>query len=119
MHLNKKNRKEGRNGQSGKIKNVDQCNEMIQAQPLEFYSLGNSLMIGESISLSSVVNPSSKIPSTGDVQSNSSIKSSTKWKQKGTKVDIFNFSDRTLSSKLYSIKRKEISLFEKDTKSRK
>ena len=72
----------------------------------------------DSISTSSAVNPSPKIPSAGDGQSGNSAKNS-KNKAKTGKVDLLNFSDRTLSSKLYSIKRKEIWLFEKGAMSRK
>lgn len=104
----KKKRKEWRIGKSGKYKIHGA--EMVNQKQNEFYSLGNSITNGESISISSAIQVNSQIPSAGESKSISSFK---KCKTKLNKVDLFNFSDRTLSSKLFSVKRKEIYLFDK------
>lgn len=113
--INKKQlRKAWRIGKSGNLRNKIPESEIPKNYPQDFYSLGNSINNTESISLSSNKPGTSKVPSTYDVQSSLSKKKvKKKAKVKSNKVDFLNFSDRTLSSKFYSIKRKEIHLYTK------
>ncbi|CAI2383967.1 unnamed protein product [Moneuplotes crassus] len=86
--------------------------------PAAFYSLGNSLNKAETISASSGNPFTSNLQSSQDEKNSlptnleaiSKICKSTKKKKKAKKL---NFSDRMLSSKLYSIKRQEIFLYNK------
>jgi hypothetical protein len=107
-------RKAWRIGKSGNLRNKIPESDIPKNYPQDFYSLGNSINNTESISLSSNKPGTSKVPSSYDVQSSLSKKKvKKKAKVKSNKVDFLNFSDRTLSSKFYSIKRKEIHLYTK------
>lgn len=113
--LNKKKlRKVWRAGKSGVItKNFHADAEIVKDYPQAFYSVGNSIGNGESLSIPSSHQITSKLPSSHDTKS-TIIKKKIKKKNKTQKVDFLNFSDRTLSSKLYSVKRKEIHLYNKN-----
>lgn len=77
--------------------------------PVGFYSLGNSLNKAESASISSGNQFTSNLQSSQDTKSSITNQKSAKIKKKVKKI---NFSDRMLSSKLYSIKRQEIFLYD-------
>ena len=101
----KKKRKLWRIGKSNKLKNKMADPEWLKSIPKDFYSLGNSITKTESISLNS------QMTSSVDVKSKTYNKRKKPSKPKSKVSQIPNFSDRTLSSKLYSVKRKEIYLF--------
>ena len=88
--------------------------ECSKEYPQGFYSLGNSINKVETVSLTS----SNQF--TSNIQSSQDTKSSITWRkaQKKKKVKKINFSDRMLSSKLYSIKRQEIFLYDSRMKNK-
>lgn len=97
----KRNRRQlWRLGKSSKQKSKCTDTDTIKSMPQEFYSLGSSMNKTESISINS------HLTSSIDIKPKQ-----IKCKKQDTKCKI-NFSDRTLSSKLYSVKRKEIFLFQ-------
>lgn len=104
-------RKKWREIKNGKAQNKHTASEIVKSHPQEFYSVGNSIHKTESISIASSFPVTSNIPSSTEGKSTISRASKPKKsKPKVAKVNFLNFSDRTLSSKLYSIKRKEIDL---------
>ena len=112
-------RRKWRKGKSGKGISKHIESQIVNLHSQDFYSVGNSIHKTESISGSSNFPLTSNQISSNDGRS-LILKKNTKKKLKAKKVDFLNFSDRTLSSKLYSIKRKEIDLcFGKSTSSNK
>lgn len=110
----KKLRKAWRMGKSG---NLNQNKPITQKYTQEFYSLGNSLNKGDTASLVSSSQVTSQLPSSLETKSSfTDNKNSKKKKIKATKK--INFSDRMLSSKLYSIKRQEIFLYERQARNK-
>jgi hypothetical protein len=104
-------RKKWREIKNGTAQNKHATSEIVKSYPQEFYSVGNSIHKTESISIASSFPVTSNIPSSTEGKSTiSRTNKPKKEKPKAVKVNFLNFSDRTLSSKLYSIKRKEIDL---------
>jgi len=106
LNEKKKKRKQWRIGKSGKAKSKLTDSETTKSMSQEFYSVGNSINKTESISATSYITSSIDVKSKGCVKKTIKPKTKTNW--------VLNFSDRTLSSKLYSVKRKEIYLYEND-----
>jgi hypothetical protein len=107
----KKLRKAWRSGKSG---NLNQNKAITQQHTQEFYSLGNSLNKNDTASLVSGSQVTSQMRSSQDTKSSMTMslnKPNKKMKIKAAKK--INFSDRMLSSKLYSIKRQEIFLYDR------
>jgi hypothetical protein len=59
---------------SGKFNHIIHGAEMVNHKQSDFYSLGNSITNGESISLSSAIHANSQVPSAGDTKSIQSMK---------------------------------------------
>jgi hypothetical protein len=107
----KKLRKAWRLGKSG---NLNQNKAITQQHTQEFYSLGNSLNKNDTASLISGSQVTSQMRSSQETKSSMTMsmnKPNKKMKIKTAKK--INFSDRMLSSKLYSIKRQEIFLYDR------
>lgn len=99
----KKLRQAWRIGKSGKLssKQRNEIEKVVPTElPQEFYSVGNSINKTESFSVQSNGKSSTQV----HTEVSSTVK-----KNKKKKI---NFSDRMLSSKLYSIKRQEIFLYD-------
>lgn len=110
----KKLRKAWRIGKSG---NFNQNKAITQKYTQEFYSLGNSLNKVETASLVSSSQVTSQLPSSLETKSSYTDNIISK-KKKNKASKKINFSDRMLSSKLYSIKRQEIFLYERQVRNK-
>ncbi|CAI2384572.1 unnamed protein product [Moneuplotes crassus] len=112
----KKSAKVGRLSKNRVKKHKNNSENNHNKYPVTFCPLGSSLNKAETVSLSSGNQPTTNVQSSQDEKTSLSSKALTKSTQKTKKTKKMNFSDRMLSSKLYSIKRQEIFLYNKQGK---